>query len=552
MSNFLNFIEEDIEAKKILISTLPSKTKRDIKKFNEKIDSISEKYIDYKTSVKKYIEAKSRSFNIKEAENVIEELENKIEVLEEVRFILNPTNTFLEKMKLDELLYQIGNYNDLNFNSVNEFINQFLDKFELAGIKLTKKDFTYTCYVNEYMTAFLEVRNEGSSNYDKIADIFEKIYWVNPDIINHIELNFRKLIRKNEKAFNAYITELQNKVKEKNHITSYSDCIDKLKVAYNKIKNDNQETINDIVELSKSGAIDINTFFANNKTRISIYNNMMIDKFDMEDESSSKKFYDNLEKLRRNINEYKNYVDCIPLINNFKTEFEKSLSQEAVSPSKGSNSGNSNSKSIEEHISEKEAKLEKINKSVMGSDTKSIFGIKIPGMTVSSTSSLRQMKIDSINLAQELYQLYKESEESYFKKKILSTLSKSLTVSEFLNIYYSFDYFKKIAIRKVFNLTNYDEIIKHSNDFDSFAKDPTNVITNSLSVFSENNIAKIIVNKYRLNNINLTEDDLNPNDLSILSNKIDFILRIKEIENSETTIEKIWFITQVDKLIKKG
>lgn len=552
MSNFLNFIEEDIEAKKILISTLPSKTKRDIKKFNEKIDSISEKYIDYKTSVKKYIEAKSRSFNIKEAENVIEELENKIEVLEEVRFILNPTNTFLEKMKLDELLYQIGNYNDLNFNSVNEFINQFLDKFELAGIKLTKKDFTYTCYVNEYMTAFLEVRNEGSSNYDKIADIFEKIYWVNPDIINHIELNFRKLIRKNEKAFNAYITELQNKVKEKNHITSYSDCIDKLKVAYNKIKNDNQETINDIVDLSKSGAIDINTFFANNKTRISIYNNMMIDKFDMEDESSSKKFYDNLEKLRRNINEYKNYVDCIPLINNFKTEFEKSLSQEAVSPSKGSNSGNSNSKSIEEHISEKEAKLEKINKSVMGSDTKSIFGIKIPGMTVSSTSSLRQMKIDSINLAQELYQLYKESEESYFKKKILSTLSKSLTVSEFLNIYYSFDYFKKIAIRKVFNLTNYDEIIKHSDDFDSFAKDPTNVITNSLSVFSENNIAKIIVNKYRLNNINLTEDDLNPNDLSILSNKIDFILRIKEIENSETTIEKIWFITQVDKLIKKG
>lgn len=552
MSNFLNFIEEDIEAKKILISTLPTKTKRDIKKFNEKIDSISEKYIDYKTSVKKYIEAKSRSFNIKEVENSKEELENKIEVLEEVRFILNPTNTFLEKMKLDELLYQIGNYNDLNFNSVNEFISQFLEKFELAGIKLSKKDFTYTCYVNEYMTAFLEIRNEGSSNYDKIADIFEKIYWVNPDIINHIELNFRKLIKKNEKAFNSYITDLQNKIKEKNHVTSYSDCIDKLKVAYNKIKNDNRETINDIVELAKSGAVDINTFFPNNKTRISIYNNMMIDKFDMEDENSSKKFYDNLEKLRRNINEYKNYVDCTPLINNFKLEFEKSIVPEVTSTTKGSSSGNTNSKSIEEHIAEKEAKLEKINKSIMGNDTKAIFGIKIPGKAVSSATSLRQMKIDSINLAQELYQLYKESEEFYFKKKIVSILSKTLTVSEFLNIYYSFDYFKKIAIRKVFNLSNYDEIIKHSDDFDLFAKDPTNVITNSLSVFSDNNIARIIVNKYRLNNINITEDDLNPNDLSTLSNKIDFILRIKEIENSETTIEKIWFITQVDKLIKKG
>jgi hypothetical protein len=116
-----------------------------------------------------------------------------------LRFILNPSNTFFEKMGFDNLLFEISNYYDFNFNSLNEIINRFLDKFELAGITISNHDFDYTCYVHEYMTSFLEVRNKKSENYDEVSEIFEKIYWVNPEIIEHIELNFRKLIKKHEK-----------------------------------------------------------------------------------------------------------------------------------------------------------------------------------------------------------------------------------------------------------------------------------------------------------------------------------------------------------------
>ncbi len=65
MSSFLKFIDEDIEAKKTLLSTMPTNTKTDIRKFNEKIASISQKYNEYKVGVKKYIDTKSKSFNIK-------------------------------------------------------------------------------------------------------------------------------------------------------------------------------------------------------------------------------------------------------------------------------------------------------------------------------------------------------------------------------------------------------------------------------------------------------------------------------------------------------
>ena len=45
MNNFLTFIEKDIATKKTQIQTLPIKTKTNIKKFNETIESFENKYV---------------------------------------------------------------------------------------------------------------------------------------------------------------------------------------------------------------------------------------------------------------------------------------------------------------------------------------------------------------------------------------------------------------------------------------------------------------------------------------------------------------------------
>lgn len=260
MNNFLTFIDEDIETKKTLISTLPSRTKTDIRKYNEKISLIKEKYEEYKKSVKKYIDTKSKSYHVKDDNKLLDELHEIVTNLEKVRFILNPMNTYFEKMGFDNLQYQISNYVDFDFKSLNEIINKFLDKFELVGVKLFASDFDYTCYVNEYMTSFLDTRKKNADNYDSVSEIFEKIYWANPEIIEHIELNFRKLIKKNEKAFVNYVSKLQKEVMTENKILNYEDCLEKLKVAYVNFLNSDKETISDIINMAKSGAIDINNY----------------------------------------------------------------------------------------------------------------------------------------------------------------------------------------------------------------------------------------------------------------------------------------------------
>ena len=160
MNNFLNFIVKDIATKKNQIQTLPIKTKTNIKKFNETIETFESKYDEYRSSVRNYLLAKSRSFELTDPENEIRknQINEKVIVLERIKFLLNPFNTYVEKMGFDVLLYQLSNYHVFNFNSLNEIINSFLNKFELVGIKLTKNDFDYTCYVHEYMSAFLEIR----------------------------------------------------------------------------------------------------------------------------------------------------------------------------------------------------------------------------------------------------------------------------------------------------------------------------------------------------------------------------------------------------------
>ncbi|MBQ4571639.1 MAG: hypothetical protein IJB21_08070, partial [Bacilli bacterium] len=302
MNNFLEFINKDIDAKRLLISSMPIKTKPNQKKLNKTISEYEEKYTEYKNSVKTYLLAKNHSLEVK-TKNHKDEEDNLLS-LEQTKFLLNPTNTYFEKLGFDELLYQINHYNVFNFNSLNDIINGFLDKFEFIGIKLDKKDFDYNSYVQEYMSAFLDVRYGIHKKYDKVSEIFEKIYWVNPDLITHIGLNFRKLIRINESKFISYIDKLQKTTKEEKGIHDYEDCLIKLKNAHSKLNLAIDGEVEQIVDLATSGLIDINHYLPGNKVRESAFNSLLSAEFDIENQKEYDKVCEILLKLKYNLEEY--------------------------------------------------------------------------------------------------------------------------------------------------------------------------------------------------------------------------------------------------------
>lgn len=537
MGNFLKFIDEDIEAKKTLLMAMPTNNKRDIKKFNDKIGDFNNKYEDYKTNVKKYLEVKSKSFDIKKNVANLESPKSKVSNLERIRFLLNPVNTFFEKMGFDSLLYELSNYSDFDFAVLNDNLNQFLAKFKEVGIVLNGDDFDYTCYVHEYMVAFLEAQANKKGDYSKVAEKFEKIYWVNPEMVQHIELNFRKLINKHEKRFVNYISELQKRVVLENNVASYEDCLDKLKIAYREFNAVNRESISDIIDLAKTGEIDINNYFEDSKIRISNYTSLMINAIDFSDKDKMTGFYDDLENLIVNLEEYSNYVKFLPLINDFKDEYSPSV---ITSDASGINRI---LKDLRSQIRAKEKKLNKLNRKIRGG----FFG----RFHSKGDSVLKQLKIDSIQQAKDLYELYHKYDNENFKYNIINVLNSSLTIAELLHLYYSFDYFKKNAIKKTFDIISHDQMVKYSEAFDLFAMNLDNIIIKGVLLFEENDIAKVIVNRYRLDEININEEDLEEGNLSLLIDKINFLLRIKTIEESSITVEKIWFMVKVESLKAK-
>ena len=534
MNSFLDFITNDIEAKKTLLSSMPINNKTNVKKYNEKIASIYENYEYYKDSVLKYLKAKSESFECEDDTTNTEELMKQLEEYKHMKFILNPMNSFMEKMGLDDLLYDIHNYSNFTFNEINEIITKLINKFKTAGINLKSSDFKYTYYVNEYMTEFFS----SNGDYSKLSQVFEQIYWYNPNIIEHIELNFRKLINKNQKNFEEYISHEQHTLLNKNGFKTYEEFISALKKKYEELVNSNDESLADIIEMAKKSEIEINNYFEDSKFRTATYSGLTINEIDYSDEDSMNKLLSTLRRLRVNVLEYGNYLKFVPLFNYFKEKYEKQDSVEA---------NNSALKNIDNQINTKESKLESVNGKIFN-DKKGGFSL----FKKDNSESLKNLKIESLKIAKELYDLYYQKEKLTFENKIISLKNDSLLlISDVVRLYYSYNFFKRETFEKVFELGTYNEIIDLCDEFDEFASNPTNIIINGINTFEEADVASVICNKYRLENINLEIADLDEDSLVALKNKIDFIFRIYKIEHSNLSVEKIWFIVQVGKILEK-
>ncbi len=532
MNSFLDFIDNDIEAKKTLLSSLPTNNKTNIRKYNEKIASIYENYVYYKESVLNYLKAKSESFNYRREERNTEELSTQFEEYKHMKFILNPMNSFMEKMGLDDLLYDIHNYSNFTFDEINDIIRKLIEKFRTCGVELKENDFKYTYYVHQYMCEYLSCNGD----YSRLSKVFEEIYWYNPNIIEHIELNFRKLIKKHQKAFEDYISREQKTLLNKHNFKNYNDFIVALKDKNEELVNSQEEQLCDIVEMAKKSEIEINNYFPDSKFRVATYSGLTINEIDFGDEESVNKLLDTLKRLRVNVVEYGNYLKYVPLFNYFKEKYEKQESPEA---------NNSALKNIENQINTKESKLESVNAKIFGDKT-GLFGKKPSG------ENLKNLKIESLKIAKELYDLYYQQDKLKFENKIITLKNDSLLlISDVVRLYYSYNFFKKETFKTVFNLESYNEVVDMCNEFDDFASNPSNIIINGINTFEETDVANVIANKYRLENINLELADLDEDSLEALKNKIDFVFRVHKIENSNLSVEKIWFIVQTDKLVEK-
>lgn len=489
-----NEIINKIETAKEILSALPKNNTKNTIKYISEANKIYASFNNAKIQL------------VEEIKQRIKTIDNIVAKEEEVSFdfwglknnisLLNKNNTPYEKLNLDKILYNLSKFYKTNLKDINQSILEAIDSFNKVGIVLKEKDFIYDEYQREYMKEILIV---DETNLENLNASFENYYWKSPNIIFYIDFNFRSLYNKHKKKFEKYVLNLKKELNK-----SIEDLIKEYK--------DNKTTYD--LSVDKSSKMYLNNFIDGTLDRKD-YNKDNVSKLLKElcntNIDSEPRI---LFNLKHTLDEYKMYLKYRNIIENIKEELKN---KEKIN----------SSKKLKE-ISKLESNLSKLNRK------------KYSNKTLQIEETIEKIK-----------NLYKEYDELYYKENLYKNLneeSKIVNGLEFITSYYK--HFIILFKKDNENIT-IGEIEQSLEELKEFVLSPYNNIINNLNLLGDYDVPTIIMDKYKLYNINITLDDLEEENLDVLMKKVNIICNYYKINNLKNLdIDKIIDYVKLDKLIK--
>ena len=494
-----------IDEFKELVNTLPTnnianrrKKKETIAKEKERIEEIIE---ETKAEIKKRMD-KINSYEMEDTT----EYENKLSACR-MLYELSDYNSPFEKMHLDYYLYQLHRYYKEDFESVNTCIKKIIESFNKVGIWLTEDDFDLSKYAKEYLAALLNKRSE-----ETISEIFDKIYWQCPEIISSIEINFQRIYIKYSKQIAKYYEDRKTE-----YLKAHS--VQELRDKYISLSRELED-----LELSSE------------------YN--IIDKFkekellsaDLDDNNISKRLYnifvaiepDNslLNQLEQSLIEYRTYLTYEYLLPTMKSKLNEKDTYKGKKAT------------ILKEITKLENNLLNLNKQ---QDKKPLFGLV-------NKKKKETLVFDINSTIKELQSKYDELNNANFNEIIYSKMSKDSTILDVLEaISGNYLYFVSETKKK-------EEDVTIKNLSDMFEQLKTDVYTHKFNIISnvalleDKDVRQILVDKYKLKKINITED-LDLDKVNHLLNDIYYIKMREIIDESSISLMELQFMMDA---MKKG
>lgn len=494
-----NDINKEIESIKENLSILPKKTKDNIKKYNEYIDDKLDIYHQHLQIVKREIETRVSFIKNKYLSSDYKFRENKLNIDD-----LKITNKYInnmEKMNLSIYLYQLRHFYNNDLEDINKVIDNILLAFKKCKIELTSNDFIISPAVNTYLNAILNKEKN-------LHELFEKLYWENPNIIYQIEVNFRYLYFKYEKTISKYYEELSSKYDSSNIINSYlNDQNYNNNIIHNNTKY--------ICSLIINKEININDYKENNIK--DIINSLVIE----EDNNT----YDNLLKLEETINLYAQYLNYSFIINDIKKLYNN------ISSFKGKYQAGL------KEILKNENKLFALNKKI---ENKGIFKIK--------QDKIKELITTRNNLIEDIIKQYSELDKIAIYETVEKFINNQTSYLDILKIVcFNFSYLVNLYKDNKEDITE-EEIKNEIYNLISFVYGNTSDLLLNIFIQEEKNIPLIIRDRFRLINIRVLDEDLSVDNISDFINKINRIIQYYDIKNNNIDINELEFILKVSDL----
>ena len=501
-------MNKTIEHYKELLNLLPRNNVKNSRIYMKKAKIMRQTAIEFKRELVQDIKKRYTSVVITKENEEIDKLKTSLGDIKSNLYLLNKYNDSYEKSSLDEVLYDLKKYYNNDLIKVNNDIKKCLEIFREAGINLTYKDFNYGLEVNAYMDIFFKENNPESS---LLKEEFDKLYWKCPDLINYINLNFRGLYFANKKKFESFY---DNKLKELN-ITNKDEYLSNYK---NKLSN--------YLLISSSDIKILQDKFIKGDLDIKEYEDSKINKLKESltiKEIDEKEQRENILKLSYTLYEYKNYLKYRSLIEAVKTIYQDKNNKNLT-------------KSILGNISKQEKSISKANKKL----NRKFFGGK------------KEKNYETINNSlKELLPLYNEYDEAKFKESIANSLTDNSTILDLLYLVYGY----KINLRKLLKADNEeiekDELDKLVNSLEEFIYYPNNTIINNITINDTRDVVEMILDKYKLMNVNVTKEQLEETNLDSIISTVNKVIISNYINNSNLKFVDINNICEMKKILEK-
>ncbi len=490
------------EELKGIIDVLPTNTKYNRKRKYDYIIEEEKKDEKRLNDIKKEIE-----FRIKKLLDLkpnpefrtLEEEINKCNVINE----WNPYNTSYEKMHLDYYLYQLNRYYKEDLESLNDCIYRILESFKNVSINLNKEDFSFNKFSKEYMEKIF-----SNASSEELASSFESLYWKNPEIIRTIEVNFKSLYLKNEKLINKYY-----ETRHEEFLKSHQDS-----ELYN-MRIDLSQKLNSLKNIDK---YLIFKNFQEGTYQLGDYKDM--------DNKKSKYFsedsydYNSLMELYNILNEYKIVINYKYLFTDMKDKLEKKDTLKNVRAT------------TLKKINSEEGKLNKINKK---QSKKPLFGKK---------KYDEKWIFDYKTSLNNIIELYKELDTSNYDELVFTKLNKDSDLLEILKLITSnYLYFvnKTLEVNEEESIATINE---KYNKLRNYINTNNFYLLNNIHLLDELQLKSLIVDKYNIEHINITIDQLLDENIDNTILDIKRIIEYEDIVKSGIKLDDISLYLEYQKL----
>lgn len=525
-------ISKKIDESKKYINEIPLEvskgTKAMKKKFHEKQAALKNEYIiseikeytQYKeiilSNINRCIEKKMPVSNDKEFKQQEEYINRllKLSVLE---------NNYHNNVFLYEIIkniFELAQYGKDNIDDMNIKLKNIIDNFISVGIKINVNSFYYSDVTLKYMTEFLEKKNDNDF-CKKMRNVFEKLYFENPQIINHLKLNLIYIVSTYKKKIISYNSNklIENK-KDLNIENLYSEYCIKFSELIFKINSDKLTILNKFLnnQLKIEEYLDYdeasNNFFSNLITN-TIFSELTKDE--------KNELYNQVLKLKYSIAELKEYFYFKPMISDLLKIYKNNTDI---------------SKKYNDKNKELETALKSRNKlfnNYMKVNKPNLLG-KINSMKLNKATLLLNNKIE------EILKLYDELNNLEINNLIFNNINDSSSIKDLLlQSTYSYPYLKSIY-DSIYN--NGEENISF-DDFENrlikFIYNPNNTFINKCSITIEN-IPEVVAKKYKLFDLNINENDLEMDSIQKIELVVDSIVNLYYIIESKINMKDVQFI----------